>query len=251
MILNQTNITEEGNHTMTKTSDSDLIQAFIESQTEAKAALTTTIINKFGRDNFMQRAYFISNNEVEAVDLTNPQPNPFQAQEERLAFYADNHKDYMAWFSGVRAGSKSDTLNLLSIMLWGEDDASYEQIERVFLSNDSSNPNYDRFADILVIHSLEDISQSFEAFVIRYRDENEFFDINIELNANLSVEAKHLLLCNVPTMNVMDDGSIRDAIGVINEPHKTLEDIVRLIRMDGYKDGYLARSEEDEDPYEN
>lgn len=236
---------------MTKTSDSDLIKAFIESQNEAKKPMAAIIIDKFGRDNFMQQAISISNSITDSRQQETQIPHPFQTQSERLAFYAENRTDYMAWFLGALDSTDANTLNLLSMLLWGEDEASTEEINRVFILDDSSSDNYDRFIDLFVISSLENICPSFEGFVFKYKDENEFFDIDIELGANLSVEAKHLLLSGVPTLTVMNDGSVRDAIGVIHDKHKTLEDILYLVRRDGYNDGYLARSEEDEDYYEN
>lgn len=236
---------------MTKTSDSDLIKAFIESQHEAKKPMAAIIIDKFGRDNFMQQAEFISNNITNGRDQESQMPYPFQTEADRLAFYAENRTDYIAWFSGSFNGSDANILNHLSMVLWGEDEASTEEINRVFILNDSSSDNYDRFIDLFVISSLENICPSFEGFVFKYRHENEFFDIDIELGANLSVEAKNLLLSRVPTLTVMNDGSVRDAIGVIHDKHKTLEDILYLVRQDGYNDGYLARSEQDEDYYEN
>ena len=236
---------------MTKTSDSDLIKAFIESQHEAKKPMAAIIIDKFGRDNFMQQAEFISNSITDSRQQETQILHPFQTQAERLAFYAENRTDYMAWFLGALDSTDANTLSLLSMLLWGEDDASTKEINRVFILDDSSSDNYERFIDLFVISSLENICPSFEGFVFKYRDANEFFDIDIELGANLSVEAKRLLLSRVPTLTVMNDGSVRDAIGVIHDKHKTLEDILYLIRRDGYNDGYLARSEEDEDYYEN
>lgn len=236
---------------MSKTTDSDLIKGFLEGQSAARKPMIIAIINSFEWDNFVQQALLVSNSDVDTTDPNNPIHQTFKDQKTRIGFYIKNRIDCLNWLSNSTSRNDKSMINHLSMIFWGDKEADSKEIERVFISNDMSSNHYERLVDIFMMNSIENTCQCFHGFMTRYRSENEFFDIDIKLTDNLTPDAKRLLLSDTPSLTVMNDGSVQDVRGVIPDKHKTLEDIIYLIKKGGYNDGYLARNEEEGDDYEN
>lgn len=224
---------------MTRITDGEIIDAFIENQQPANSVVVRAIIDHFGRESFVRQATLVAVKGWHDINGVYANQHNFCQNADRIQFYKTHHHDFMAGINELSNGKKEW---FLSMMLGSEADDA--EIHNAIILNDVKDENYNRLADFFMIHEIEGLCQTFYKFMKEYKETNQFLDININLDENITVDAKRLLLNKIPTLHVMKDGSVRDNNGVFHTPHKTLEDILDLIRASGYKDGYAAANTE-------
>lgn len=220
---------------MPRIKNDKIINAFIDKHQPANSVVAKAIINHFGIEEFVEQATLIAVKGWSVVNGVLGNQHNFCEEADRVQFYKTHHNDLMA---GLNELSNGKNKWFLSMMLGSE--ASDAEIHNVIVLNDVEDENYSRLVDFFMVHEIEGLCQTFYKFMKDYKDANQFLDINVGTDENLTIDSKRLLLKSSPTLHVTKDGSVRNNDGDILSPSKTLEDILHLLADAGYKAGYAA-----------
>jgi hypothetical protein len=231
-------------------SESELIKKFL---VDKEGVYKAIIVDACGTSDFCYRAKLIYNaihdntneDDYDAI-LTSNGCQALQTKGDCVAFYESHRTLFMDWLKSTASGNGSEEaiLNIMSLVLYGE---PRNKVKAVFIDNEKIDCYADLIAKLLN-HIRINLSIDFTRFADEYKKEHEFFDINFNSDANLTLAAKRVLLKSLPEFFVSDAGVVFDADRrPLQVPSNSLEDIIGIIHNAGYQKGRCADNDWDMD----
>lgn len=229
-------------------SDSELIKKFLEGKQDI---YKTIIVDACGTIDFPYRAKLIYNAINDNTDeddypaiLASNGCQALSSKSDCVAFYKAHRTLFIDWLKSIsnNSGSEQDILNTLSLIFYGE---PRNKAKAVFM-DDEEIDCYTDWVVGLINHIRIKLSVDFTRFANKYRKEHEFFDIDFSHDANLTLNAKRLLLKGLPEFYITDDGVIHNSNGQpILAPSNSLGDMIDIIHNAGYQKGCVTDNDWD------